>query len=110
MTEIHYGEYRFIATQAALEALCAQLHTVPWLGLDTEFERSRTFYAELCLVQIAAPGVLACIDPFAVESLAPLMDVLASAGSPKYLHAARQDLEVEHCRRRGHSATALESP
>ncbi|MCC6707963.1 MAG: ribonuclease D [Gammaproteobacteria bacterium] len=96
MTEIHYGEFRFIATQAALEALCAQLHAVPWLGLDTEFERSRTFYAELCLVQIAAPGVLACIDPFAVESLAPLMDVLASAGSPKYLHAARQDLEVLH--------------
>ena len=94
MTEIHYGEFRFIASQRALEALCAELLDAPWLGLDTEFERSRTFYAELCLVQIAAPGVLACIDPFAVESLAPLMDVLAGGTVTQQLHAARQDLEV----------------
>lgn len=94
MTEIHHGPFRFIAAQDALEALCAQLQDAPWLGLDTEFERSRTFYAELCLVQIAAPGVLACIDPFAVESLAPLMAVLAGTGAVKQLHAARQDLEV----------------
>ncbi len=94
MTEIQYGEFRFIASQRALEALCAELLDAPWLGLDTEFERSRTFYAELCLVQIAAPGVLACIDPFAVESLAPLMDVLAGGTVTQQLHAARQDLEV----------------
>jgi ribonuclease D len=94
VAEIRHGEFRFIASQAELEALCAQLRGVPWLGLDTEFERSRTFYAELCLVQIAAPDVLVCIDPFAVESLAPLMDVLASDAARKFLHAARQDLEV----------------
>lgn len=96
MTEIHHGQFRFIATQPALEALCAELRAAPWLGLDTEFERSRTFYAELCLVQIAAPGVLACIDPFAVDSLAPLLEVLASDRAPMCLHAARQDLEVLH--------------
>ena len=78
MTETHPGEFQFIASQNALEALCAELREAPWLGLDTEFERSRSFYAELCLVQIAAPGVLACIDPFAMESLTPLMDVLTA--------------------------------
>jgi len=94
MTEIHHGEFRFIAAQTALESLCTELHEAPWLALDTEFERSRTFYAELCLVQIAAPGVLACIDPFAIDSLTPLMDVLAASPATKQLHAARQDLEV----------------
>ena len=94
MTEIRVGEFRFIASQGALSALCAELRDAPCLGLDTEFERSRSFYAELCLVQIAAPGVLACIDPFAVESLAPLMDVLADGTATQQLHAARQDLEV----------------
>ena len=94
MTEIQYGEFRFIASQGALIALCAELRGAPWLALDTEFERSRSFYAELCLVQIAAPGVLACIDPFAVESLAPLMDLLANGTATHQLHAARQDLEV----------------
>lgn len=96
MNEIHRPEFRFIASQTALEALCRQLHAVPWLGLDTEFERSKTFYAELCLVQIAAPGLVACIDPFAVESLAPLLEVLAHEATVKFLHAARQDLEVLH--------------
>ena len=94
MTEIRHGEFRFIASQDALSALCAELRDAPCLGLDTEFERSRSFYAELCLVQIAAPGVLACIDPFAVESLAPLMDLLADGSATHQLHAARQDLEV----------------
>ncbi len=94
MTETQRDEFRFIASQTALEGLCGELRDAPWLGLDTEFERSRTFYAELCLVQIAAPGVLACIDPFAVESLAPLIDVLALGTATKQLHAARQDLEV----------------
>lgn len=94
MTETHPGEFQFIASQNALEALCAELREAPWLGLDTEFERSRSFYAELCLVQIAAPGVLACIDPFAMESLTPLMDVLTAPVANKRLHAARQDLEV----------------
>ena len=94
MLETPPDEFRFIAEQAALEALCSTLGTATWLALDTEFERSRSFYAELCLVQIAAPGVLVCIDPFAVESLVPLMSVLASGTAPKLAHAARQDLEV----------------
>ena len=66
------------------------------IGLDTEFERSRTFFAELCLVQIAAPGVLACIDPFVLDSLASLTALLAAGRATVQLHAARQDLEVLH--------------
>ena len=88
------ADFRFIATQQALESLCDELGDVTCIGLDTEFERSRTFFAELCLVQIAAPGVLACIDPFAVDSLAPLTALLADRSATVQLHAARQDLEV----------------
>ena len=94
MSETRPADFRFIATQSGLEALCEELRDVTCIGLDTEFERSRTFYAELCLVQIAAPGVLACIDPFAVDSLAPLTALLATGPATVQLHAARQDLEV----------------
>ena len=94
MTETHSADFRFIATQQALESLCEELREAPCIGLDTEFERSRTFFAELCLVQIAAPGTLACIDPFAVDSLAPLTALLADGPATVQLHAARQDLEV----------------
>ena len=94
MSETRPADFRFIATQQGLEALCEELRDVTCIGLDTEFERSRTFYAELCLVQIAATGVLACIDPFAVDSLAPLTALLAAGPATIQLHAARQDLEV----------------
>ena len=94
MSETRPADFRFIATQAALESLCEELRGAICIGLDTEFERSRTFYAELCLVQIAAPGVLACIDPFAVDSLAPLTALLAAGAATIQLHAARQDLEL----------------
>ena len=94
INETRAGDFRFIATQQDLAVLCEELQDATCIGLDTEFERSRTFFAELCLVQIAAPGVLACIDPFAVDSLAPLTALLASARSTVVLHAARQDLEV----------------
>ena len=66
------------------------------LGLDTEFMRERTYYAQLCLVQMATDRCSpCCVDPLALPSLdatAPADG--ARAGSCKILHAARQDLEV----------------
>ena len=86
--------FRFVTAQAEFEACCAALVGAPWVALDTEFERSRTFHAELCLVQIAAPELLVCMDPLALTDLRPLSAALAAAPAPKLLHAARQDLEV----------------
>lgn len=76
-----------------MQALCAQLAGAPWLALDTEFMRVKTYSAGLCLVQVATPDVIACIDPLAVD-IAPLLDVLYDPRTLKVLHAARQDLEV----------------
>lgn len=64
-----------------------------WMALDTEFMRVRTYSARLCLIQVATPEVIACVDPLAV-SIDPLLDVLYDARALKVLHAARQDLEV----------------
>lgn len=94
MTLSPASAFDYVTEPAALAALCDVLREAPWVALDTEFERSRTFHAELCLVQIAAPGVLACIDPLALPDLAPLAAALAEGAGPKLLHAARQDLEV----------------
>lgn len=82
----------FIATPEALATCCAAFGAAHWLALDTEFERSRTYFAELCLVQVAAAGAVACIDALALADLAPL--VASWAGRTVILHAARQDLEV----------------
>jgi ribonuclease D len=86
--------YLYIDKPAALEDLCRRLKGQPWIAVDTEFMRERTYYPELCLVQVATDEVVACIDTLALPSLQPLLDVLLDPATLKVLHAARQDLEI----------------
>lgn len=83
-----------IATDAALADLCRALDGSAWIALDTEFLRERTYYARLCLIQIGARGIVACVDPLALERLEPLHALLENPRLVKVLHSARQDLEV----------------
>ena len=64
-----------VQDDAALRALCARLAGAEWIALDTEFMRVRTYSARLCLIQVATPEVIACVDPLAVP-IDPLLDVL----------------------------------
>ena len=66
----------------------------PRLAIDTEFMRERTYYPQLCLLQIATETDCFLIDPLAGLDLGPLYLLLARNGRLKILHAARQDLEV----------------
>ncbi len=84
----------FIDTPAALASLCSQLHASEWIALDTEFIRERTYYPRLCLLQVAAPDLVACIDPLALQSLEPLLEIIYNPRIIKVLHAAYQDLEI----------------
>ena len=43
-----------ITDTAALEALCARLRTEAVVTVDTEFMRERTYWPELCVVQLAS--------------------------------------------------------
>lgn len=82
-----------LSDQAAVAALADRLAAAPWIALDTEFLRERTYRPQLCLLQLALPGEALCLDPLADIDLAPLRPVL-TGGAPKIIHAARQDLEV----------------
>ena len=88
------GDYQYIDTPAALTELCGRLKGKPWIAVDTEFMRERTYYPELCLVQVATDELVACVDPLALTSLEPLLAVLLDERTVKVLHAARQDLEI----------------
>lgn len=87
-------DYLWIDTADALQTLCAQLSTHEWLALDTEFIRERTYYPKLCLVQVATPQLVACVDALVLASLDPLLTVLDDGRILKVLHSARQDLEI----------------
>lgn len=82
-----------LSDQPSVTALASRLAAAPWIALDTEFMRERTYRAQLCLLQIALPGEAVCVDPLAGIDLAPLREALAGT-APKIMHAARQDLEV----------------
>ncbi len=79
---------------ARLDDVVASLDGASALAVDTEFMRERTYYARLCLLQLAARGRIALVDPLALTDLQPLRALLTGTATVKILHAARQDLEV----------------
>ncbi|ARJ68302.1 ribonuclease D [Paracoccus contaminans] len=98
------AEPRIIATTDELSAFCELAKAQPYVTLDTEFLRERTYYSRLCLIQMALPpasgpklagGPAALIDPMAEGlSLEPLYDLFRHEATVKVFHAARQDLEI----------------
>jgi len=84
-----------ISTTEALKALCDRLAAEEFVTVDTEFMRERTYWPELCVVQLAGAHEVAVIDAQASEiDLAPLGDLLANQAVMKVFHAARQDIEI----------------
>lgn len=69
----------------------------PFVAVDTEFMREKTYWPILCLIQAAAEGVEAIIDPMSAGlDLTPFLEVMASERVVKVFHAARQDVEIFH--------------
>jgi ribonuclease D len=88
---------RIVDNTGALKILVGEMENAPYLALDTEFMRDQTYWPKLCLIQVAAPGVEAIVDPLAEGiDLTPFYDLLRKPGIVKVLHAARQDIEIFH--------------
>ena len=90
---------RTITTTEDLAAFCAAAKTQPYVTIDTEFLRERTFWSKLCLIQMALPGKdgdAVLVDPIegANMSLEPIYDLFRHEATVKVFHAARQDLEI----------------
>lgn len=87
-----------ITTTDDLARFCAAAKAQPYVTIDTEFLRERTYYSKLCLIQMALPGKTGeavIVDPLAAGlSLDPLYDLFRHQATVKVFHAARQDLEI----------------
>jgi ribonuclease D len=83
-----------IARPEAFEALCASLRRAGRFGLDLEFVREKSYFPRICLIQIAADGAEALVDPLAELDLEPLRALMLDPGVVKILHAGGQDLEL----------------
>lgn len=86
-----------IADNDALKAFCKKLSRAEYITVDTEFMREKTFWPNLCLVQLAGPEGTgaAAVDPLAPDiDLAPMLNLLGNPKVLKVFHGARQDIEI----------------
>lgn len=88
-----------ITTTEGLAAFCMRAAKAPFVTVDTEFLRERTYYSKLCLIQLAVPGDAeedaVLVDPLVKGiSLDPLYELFRNKDVVKVFHAARQDLEI----------------
>ncbi len=92
---ISVSDMTLITNTEHLREFCKPLHDADFITVDTEFMREKTYWPQLCLVQVAGPDDYAAIDPLADGiDLTPLYDLMSDEAVIKVFHAARQDLEI----------------
>jgi ribonuclease D len=82
-----------IDTDEALARAARLWAGAPFVGLDTEFIRTNTFFHRLGLIQVSDGRTSWLVDPLAARDLSPLAEVFRSPGI-KILHSASEDMEV----------------
>ena len=87
-------EPQLVTDQAELERLCSRWLSCSEIGLDTEFVRTRTFYARLGLIQISDPEASYLVDVVRIEDHSCLAEVLVAESVVKVVHSSSEDLEV----------------
>ena len=86
---------KIITKTADLKKLCDKFAKHPYFTIDTEFIREKTYYPNLCLIQVANDQDEAIIDPLAEDiDLAPLFKLLQNKKVLKVFHGGRQDVEI----------------
>lgn len=85
-----------ITTSKELKSLCTKLKKSDFITVDTEFIREKSYWAHLCLIQVAGDDE----EPYAIDPLAegidmaPFYELMLNKEVLKVFHACRQDLEI----------------
>jgi ribonuclease D len=64
------------------------------LGLDTEFVRERTYFANIGLVQLSDGHTVWLVDPLVDGAIEPLRELLENTAITKIVHSPSEDYEV----------------
>jgi ribonuclease D len=84
-----------ISDNARLADFCARLAHETFVAVDTEFIREKTYYPQLCLIQLAGESDARAVDALAPGlDLAPVYELMRNEKIVKVFHAARQDIEI----------------
>ena len=85
-----------VSTTKELKSLCKRLQAAETIAYDTEFISEGKYQPELCLVQIAAEGLLALVDPLEIPDLTPLWELFCDGRREMIVHACRSEMEFCH--------------
>jgi ribonuclease D len=83
-----------VRDDAALADACAACRAAGTVIVDTEFERTDTYFPRVALVQLATPQQVWLVDPLAIDDAGPLRALLEDAAVEKVLHSCSEDVEV----------------
>jgi ribonuclease D len=84
-----------ITTNQVLNKIINDYKRAKFLAIDTEFIRERTYYPQLCLIQISDGVTAAAIDPLAKDlDLTPMWKLMRDQKITKVFHAGSQDMEI----------------
>jgi len=86
------ASFEVVTTDAQFRDLVARLADQPFLAFDTEFVSEHTYRSQLCLLQVAAPGILAVVDTLAVYEIEPFWRLLTEPGRKTIVHAGREEM------------------
>ena len=79
----------------SLRNFCTILSAQPFITIDLEFHREKTYYPQLGLIQVGCPETEAIIDPLAKDlDLSPFFEILKAPKITKVFHSCRQDIEI----------------
>ena len=86
---------QIIENTKELETLCKTLSDEDFVTIDLEFLREKSYYAKLCLIQIASPNTAAIVDPLSDQiNLSPFFKLMKNKKVLKVFHSGRQDVEI----------------
>jgi ribonuclease D len=74
------------------DTITGDLQSHRLLGVDTEFMREKTYFAQLCLLQLATRDRVYCVDPLTDNDMQDFWREVCSG--TWVVHSARQDIEV----------------
>ncbi len=86
----------WIDTDADLREAVDRWASFSSIGVDTEFQRTDTYFPQPGLYQVAAGDQVYLIDPLAITQWQPFVDALLDESLTKIMHACSEDLELLH--------------
>ena len=84
----------YVSDAARLNVLCIEWASEKFLAVDTEFERTSTFYARIGLLQIADSKCCYLVDPLTIDDWSAFKKLLSTPSCTLVMHSCSEDLSL----------------